>query len=82
MNTIGIYFILLNIHCILLSYCTGKLKITKYSLRCKFSDSNWCKVGSVIDRDFWVLKIGKIMKYTGLYIQLSTLCIVYSDMML
>ena len=26
------------------------------------------KVGSVIDRDFWVLKIGKIMKYTRLYV--------------
>ena len=37
------------------------------------------KVGSVIDRDFWVLEIGK---YTVLYIQLSTLCVMYSDMML
>ena len=25
------------------------------------------KVGSVIDRDFWVLKIDKIIKYVGLY---------------
>ena len=38
-----------------------------------------CKVGSVIDRDFWVLEIGK---YTVLYMQLSTLCVMYSDMML
>ena len=40
------------------------------------------KVGSVIDRDFWTLKIGKIIKYAGFYVQLSTLCIMHSDMML
>ena len=39
------------------------------------------KVGSVIDGDFSVLKIGKIVQYVCLYTWLSTLCIMYSDMM-
>ena len=58
--------------------CDGDTNSTKLSFISDVNGDDTSKVGSVIDRDFWVLEIGK---YTVLYMQLSTLCVMYSDMM-